>query len=333
MGRTADAVAAYKRVITTYPGSEEANVAMRDLKSLYVEENQVDSYVEFASQTKGMVTVEVSEHDSLSFTAAEQLYMKGEAQKAREAFDKYLAQFPTGAYALNAHYHLGCIYRQQNNYEKAMAQLRYVAEVRNSRYCEEATRMMADMAYDHKDYRTAFVAYKELRSITSRSDVRLHAQTFGVRAAWNLSEWDFVISEVGNFVTDKKLAPETAVEMRYYRAKACLARNQNNSAKDDLSVLSKDTRTVYGAEAKYLLAQLYYDTGQSEKAEKEVLDYINVSTPHTYWLARSFILLADVYMASGRDVEARQYLLSLRQNYTTKDDIAKRIEERLAKLQ
>lgn len=333
MGNTAEAVSAYKRVITTYPGSEEANVAMRDLKSLYVEENQVDSYVEFASQTKGMVTVEVSEHDSLTYAAAEQLYMKGETQKAREALDKYLSQFPTGAYALNAHYHLGCIYRQQDNYDKAMTHLRRVAEMRNSRYCEEATRMVADMAYDHKDYRTALAAYKDLKAMTSRSDVRLHAQTFGVRAAWALSDWDFIISEVGTFVADKGLAPETAVEMRYYRAKACLANKQNNTATTDLSLLAKDTRTVYGAEAKYLLAQLYYDTGQSEKAEKEVQDYISVSTPHTYWLARSFILLADIYIASGRDVEARQYLLSLRQNYTAKDDIAGRIEERLAKLQ
>ena len=62
-------------------------------------------------------------------------------------------------------------------------------------------------------------------------------------------------------------------------------------------------------------------------------DYISISTPHTYWLARSFILLADIYIASGRDVEARQYLLSLRQNYTAKDDIAERIEERMEKLQ
>ncbi len=332
-GQTADAVAAYKRVITTYPGSEEANVAMRDLKSLYVEENQVDKYVEFASQTKGMVSVEVTEHDSLTYAAAEQLYMKGETQKAREALEKYLTQFPAGAYALTAHYHLGCIYRQQDNYEKAMAHLRQVAEMRNSRYCEEATRMVADMAYDHKDHRTALVAYKDLKAMTSRSDVRLHAQTFGVRSAWVLSDWDYIISEVGTFVADKSLAPETAVEMRYYRAKACLATNQTSTAMADLAILAKDTRTVCGAEAKYLLAQLYYDSGQSDKAEKEVQDYISVSTPHTYWLARSFILLADIYIASGRDVEARQYLLSLRQNYTAKDDIAGRIEERLEKLQ
>ena len=51
---------------------------------------------------------------------------------------------------------------------------------------------------------------------------------------------------------------------------------------------------MYGAEAKYLVAQTYFDEGETAKAEKEVLEYIEVSTPHAYWLARSFVLLSDV---------------------------------------
>lgn len=96
--------------------------------------------------------------------------------------------------------------------------------------------------------------------------------------------------------------------------------------------IGKDTRNIYGAEAKYKVAQIYFDAGQTEQAEKEVLDYIEVSTPHTYWLARSFVLLSDVYMKLGRNLDAKQYLLSLKQNYQADDDIAGMIESRLNKL-
>ena len=72
-----------------------------------------------------------------------------------------------------------------------------------------------------------------------------------------------------------------------------------------------------------------FDGGQTDKAEQEVLNYIEVSTPHTYWLARSFVLLADVYMKLGRNLDAKQYLLSLKQNYQADDDIAGMIESRL----
>ena len=100
----------------------------------------------------------------------------------------------------------------------------------------------------------------------------------------------------------------------------------------DLEILAKDTRTLYGAEAKYLLAQQLYNQGEYAKAEKEILNFIDQSTPHAYWLARSFILLSDVYVALDKKVDARQYLLSLQQNYQADDDIETMIEERLEKL-
>jgi TolA-binding protein len=327
------AIDTYKKVILNYPGSEQANVAMRDLKSLHVEENMVEDYVEFATQAKSSVVIDVTEHDSLAYTAAEQAYMRNETKTATEGFLKYLQQFPNGAYTLIAHYHLGCIYSAQNMYEEALTHLQPVAAVKSCTWCEDATSRIADMAYNRRDFNLALSSYKDLKTITMRSDTRLHAQTNLVRSAWALQDQDLVINEVGTFLDDAKLAPETAIEMRYYRAKSYLAQKLTKTAQADLALLAKDTRNIYGAEAKYLLAQLYFDNRQLDKAEKEVLDYINVSTPHSYWLARSFILLADVYMSSDRNIEAKQYLLSLRQNYQANDDIASMIETRLARLE
>ena len=100
----------------------------------------------------------------------------------------------------------------------------------------------------------------------------------------------------------------------------------------DLTELSKDTRNLYGAEGKYLLADQLYKNGKYGDAEVVLLNYIDQSTPHMYWLARSFVLLSDVYVAMNKPVDARQYLLSLQQNYTVDDDIPVMIRTRLEKL-
>ena len=133
-------------------------------------------------------------------------------------------------------------------------------------------------------------------------------------------------------LTDAKTAPELENEARHYRAKALVNAGQMQHAVADWQVLAKDTRNVYGAEAKYRLAQYLFDAGKTAEAEKEVLNYMEVSTPHTYWLARSFVLLSDVYAKLDRKLEARQYLLSLKQNYQANDDIAGMIESRLENL-
>ena len=327
------AIQSYKAVINNYPNSEQARVAIRDLKNLYVEENMVESYVEFASQTKGMAAVNVSEHDSLSYKAAEMAYVRGDEKAATEGLSKYLGQFPNGAYTTDAQYYLGCIYCKANNYSNAKQYLLQITEQRSSKYCEEATRMLADLAYTHKDYALAMKTYGNLSEITDNPSTKLHAQVHRLRSAQALADYGVIMEETSQVLANSKVLPETATEMRYYRVKAYLAQSKYESAIEDLRILAKDTRSVYGAEAKYQLAQLYYNIKQYDNAEKEVLDYINVSTPHSYWLARSFILLADVYIKSEKYIEAKQYLISLRQSYQAKDDIAAMIEERLNTLE
>ena len=193
--------------------------------------------------------------------------------------------------------------------------------------------MLADLAYTHKDYALAMKTYGNLSEITDNPSTKLHAQVHRLRSAQALADYGVIMEETSQVLANSKVLPETATEMRYYRVKAYLAQSKYESAIEDLRILAKDTRSVYGAEAKYQLAQLYYNIKQYDNAEKEVLDYINVSTPHSYWLARSFILLADVYIKSEKYIEAKQYLISLRQSYQAKDDIAAMIEERLNTLE
>ena len=129
-----------------------------------------------------------------------------------------------------------------------------------------------------------------------------------------------------------EVIPELKNEALYYRAKAYKNQKADKKALDDFRELAKDTRNSYGAEAKYQVAQALYDAKEYAAAEKELLNYIEQSTPHAYWLARSFVLLSDVYVAMGKDLDARQYLLSLQQNYQGNDDIESMIEDRLKKL-
>ena len=104
---------------------------------------------------------------------------------------------------------------------------------------------------------------------------------------------------------------------------------KSDVATKDLSELASDTRTREGAEAKYLLAQIKYDQEMYNECEEIIMEYINESTPHAYWLARSFILLSDLYSVQNRKMEAKQYLISLQNNYEGEDDIAEMIESRL----
>lgn len=327
-----EAIAAYKLVIETYPGSDEARVAGRDLKNIYIEQNRVDDYAAYAAQQKGSISFDTNERDSLTYLAAEKVYMRGDMEEAERSMAAYLQSFPEGAYRLNAHYYLGVAAYEKKDAAAALAHFDKVLEYPHNKFSEEATTMAAGLAYDSKDYTRALTLYKLLRGKTTSADRLLMARTGILRSAHLSGEGSEVISAATELLADGKTAPELANEARYYRSRAAAKAGNRELAGKDLEELAKDTRHVYGAEAKYRLAEMHYSAKDYAEAEKVLLNYIEVSTPHTYWLARSFVLLSDVYMQTGREIEAKQYLLSLRQNYTASDDIAGMIEERLQKM-
>jgi len=128
---------------------------------------------------------------------------------------------------------------------------------------------------------------------------------------------------------DPHASDELKAEALYNRVKAYLALGQQMEAAVDLKILTSDTRKENGAEAEYLLANLYFEQGKMAEAETEVMDFAKKNTPYQYWLARSFVLLADVYIKQNNDFQAKQYLLSLQKNYKPADEIQKLITDRL----
>ena len=330
--RFTEAIAAYKQVVEKYPGSDEARMAGRDLKNIYIEQNRVDDYAAYAAQQKGSIQFDTNERDSLTYLAAEKVYMRGDMQEAEKSMAAYLQSFPEGTYRLNAHYYLGVAAYERKEAATALAHFDKVLEFPAGKFSEEAMTMASELAYSTKDYTRALTLYKLLKGKTTSTERLLLARTGILRSAHLLGDNQEVIVAATELLDDSKTSPELANEARYYRSRAAAKQGNRELAGKDLQELSKDTRHIYGAEAKYRLAEMYYTAKEYAEAEKVLLNYIEVSTPHMYWLARSFVLLSDVYMQTGREIEAKQYLLSLQQNYTADDDIAGMIEERLANI-
>jgi TolA-binding protein len=326
------AVEAYKQVITNYPGSEEAKVAIQDLRSVYVELNDVASYAAYVNSLGGTMHIEINEQDSLTYFAAERLFTRGDNEGAQRSLRNYLNSFPRGAFSSNANYYLGTIAFIQKEYGEAMQRYNAVLSSGDTKFREDALARKAEIEYLEKDYAAAMISFKQLQAVAESTENREAAKLGLMRCAQFTGQHREALSAADELLRGTRLSPELEAEARNLRAKSYIALNEPAKAEADLVVLSKDTRTVYGAEAKYLLSQFYFNNNELDKAEKELMDFINKGTTHQYWLARGFILLADVYIRKGDEIQARQYLTSLQNSYRGNDDIAGMITERLSKL-
>ena len=204
----------------------------------------------------------------------------------------------------------------------------HCASYESSRFCESALDHAAAMAWSVGDWETSMDAYIRLYGKTTNAERQRTSLFRIVSSAGQIDEHEAIL-----LYADKALLTQLSVdqktEVTYYKAQALMAGGKRSEARPLFEELSKDTRSRYGAESDYLLSQLLFDSGDAAGAEKVIMDFIQEGTPHMYWLARSFILLSDIYKSQGKEVEARQYLLSLKSNYTEDDDIADMIAKRL----
>ncbi|MBQ7822644.1 MAG: tetratricopeptide repeat protein [Bacteroidaceae bacterium] len=327
------ATVAYKKVISDYPGSEEARVAVQDLKSVYLDKNDIDSYAAYVKSLGGNVQFAAGEQDSLTYLAAEKLYFRGNLPEAERSLRRYLQSFEGGgAFGLNAHYYLGSIYFTNKNYAQALPEYEQVLQISDNKFEEDALARVAEIYYLKNDYEKALNYFKTLDIKAQSADNKLAAKLGIIRMSRHLNNNDDVILTANKLLEDNKLSPELMTEARYERAMALKNLKQMEKAAEDWKILSKDTRNVYGAESNYQLGQYYFDNGKEKDAEKLMIEFIEVGTPHQYWLARGFVLLADIYIKAGDSFQAKQYLLNLKNNYQGEDDIAGMIEERLSKI-
>ncbi|MDP4207743.1 MAG: tetratricopeptide repeat protein [Bacteroidota bacterium] len=314
-----EAIANYKRVVEQYPGSPDSRNALNGLKTVYMENNDVDSYFAYLEKKGEKSNVRSSEQDSLTYTTAENVYMSGDCDKAQQQFQKYIDKYKDGSFLVNANFYLADCQLKNNKTEQALKGFEYVVSKSHSMFSEQALSAAATIHYNKEEYAPARDLYKRLETEAEIKNNVLDAKIGQMRCNYRLKDAKNAIVSAKALLTEK-IQDEVEREARYILAKSYLETQNTTAAVDELKVVSKDVKSVEGAEAKYLISQLYYDQGKKDLAEKEIFDFINKNTPYQYWLGKSFILLSDIYVDRKDEFQAVHTLQSILDYYENPDD-------------
>lgn len=324
------AIAAYKKTISTYPGSDEAYAALNGLQDTYVETNNISEYLAYTKQLGKLNMKVTSQDDSLSYAAAELQYMQGNYREAAAALTTYLSSYCLGGrYCTTAQYYAADCYYQLGQKNDALEAYRALTDITGNPYMEEACTHVAEISYDNRDYQTAMDYFYRMLGTASSKQKADVARLGILRCSYYLGNHKATIDIASDILGTEGISESVRSEALYNRAKAYVAQQQYGLAIVDLTQLAKEVRTAQGAEAKYLLAECYYQLEALDNAEQEIMSFTQMNTQQQYWLARALILLSDINLRRGEDFQARQYLLSLQANYRQTDDIQTIISERL----
>lgn len=324
------AITTLKRVIDKYPASLEAKEALNTLENVYMDLGRIDEYFTYA-KSLDFIQVSTSMEDSLTFTTGENYYIDGNCTKAIEHFLKYTQKFPKGGFVLKAYNYLSVCSERQNDNIQAAVYYEKIVSFPENQYSENALLNLARLSFDQKDYSKSMEYYERLSAIAEDKGRQLESIDGTMRTAYLTGDYKKAAKMAKELLKTEKVNEDQIIKAHYIAAKSALELRKTKVAEREFNITDRLTTGELGAESKYMLALIRYRANKLDDAENTIYELSDQYQSFGYWVAKGFLLLADVYYARDNVFQAEQTLQSIIDNYQG-NDLRKEAQDKLNRL-
>jgi tetratricopeptide (TPR) repeat protein len=318
MNDNKNALVYYKLLLTQYPKSAETDEAVEVLKDIYVSEGQPDAYFELM-QSNGIV-IKITEADSLSFGAARMKYESGECETALKALDNYLQKFNTGAFALEAYAYKAKCHQQRKETAQAIQSFINIHQKGSSKYFENATLELARLYYlDMKDYVNAKKYFEILSNQAVNPEIKQDALRGLVRSNYQLKDYATAFNTAKELAAMKGSSTDDKAVANLVQAKSLMVAGDTTAAMESFKTAAQLSKTAWGAEARYEIAVDGFRKNDLKTTEKNAMMVIDNYGSYEIWVAKSYLLLGDIFMRQQDYFNAKATYESVVKNTTLSD--------------
>jgi len=325
------ALATFQRVVEKYSTTEEAGQALRSIENIYLDQGDASSYIQYATSAN-IADLSTAEQDNLAFQAARSLFNREEYGPAVEAINAYFDKFPKPQQEKHARYIRGVSLYHTGHPEEALHDLNMILNDWTSKYTEQTLLTVAALHLSLKQYNEAIVHLKKLELVSEYRENYGYAVTNLMVCYFEIGDFEQVAKYAKLIQNYDRASKEDIAKSHLYTARVMLQEGEADSAMKELHLAAQQSQQSAGVEARYRIGQLQYKNKEYDKVQKTAFEVIKNPASSEYWVAKSFILLADAYAGKGDKVQAKSTLQSIIKNYQEKDDVIPSAKERLQKL-
>lgn len=324
--RFGDAEDILEKIVREYPNTLESEAAINELEKAYTVQGKIGQFPDLLASLG--VQYSESKLDSTLWSPANQAYLNGDCENAESALKSYLSKIPNPKHYASANFYLGeCAYLKED-YEKALNYYDVVIN-KEQKHLEDALFHAANINYILEQYQKSYNYYVQLDPINA-DQVKTPIINKGImRTAYKLEKWEKAIEYAGKVLSDGNTNSSLEEQATMIKASANFELGNYATAKPLFTRVVRLSNDIDKAIAKYRVCEILYIQRKYKEAEDELFDFIKQKPTYDYWLAKGFILLADVYVKLDDNFQAKATLQSVIDNYVGDDDIIETAQSKL----
>ena len=152
-----------------------------------------------------------------------------------------------------------------------------------------------------------------------------------LRCQYQLQQWPDAVANARDLLNEKAASTDDRVLANMAIGNSYKGDNKCESALQYFRAAAGLTKSAYGAEARYQVANCLFQENQLKDAEKAAFEVINKSGSYEDWVTKAYLLLGDIYFAEKDYFNARATYQSIVENAKL-EDLRLQAQQKLAQV-
>lgn len=304
----------YITVIEHYPNHPAAKDVLLPLQEALNLANRSDEFEKYLAMYK-QINPDAKGIESVEFEAAKNLFFNQQYQNAIKNFDAYALAYPQSTHLAEAKYYQAESYYRLKETEKALP-LYYALDVDTTfSLSAKVTARIAELEFKQKHFEKAIPYYQLQAREASNKKEQFNAWNGLMESYYALSKYDSVQKYAQLILEKGSVNAGAQNKASLFIGKAAMGKGDYETAKDEFLATINTAQDENGAEAKYHLAEIFYNTKDYKQCYETLLGLNSDFSSYTEWVGKSYLLIAEYFLAINDSYQAKATLQSLVDNF------------------
>lgn len=211
-------------------------------------------------------------------------------------------------------YFLAESFFKTKKYENASPVYETLLDSVNSKYFSRSLNRLAQINLNQKNYNRSLNYFKKLEKNSKNNRERIDSYIGSLTNYYYLKNYDsvhFYSSQINSF---DKISFNNRNKINLLSAKSFLDSGDITKGIDKLLTTINLVNDESAAEANYLLAKVFYSQSQKNQALETLYSLNENFSNYDYWVGKSYLLIADIFISMNEGFQANATLESLIDN-------------------
>lgn len=302
----------YVTILDEYMSSRVSNSALLGLQnSLKLQDKMIEFNPWLDKYRKAHP--ENDQIESIEFEAGLGLYNGGNYTQALVAFEDYEKNYPESGKSYEAKYYRAESHYRLQNIDQALELYYEIFQERKIRDLDVVYERIGELQLKAGDFQEAANFYTKLEEVKKNDRQENTAWAGLLESYFSLAKYGEMREYAKKIIERGNVSPTASNRSQLYLGLAAYAEGDFDTAIDEFLSTINTAKDQFGAQAQYTLGLIFYQQEQYQQSLNTLFD-INNFLDYDDWVGKSFLLIADNYIALKELFQAKETTKSIIEN-------------------